>query len=54
MSQPSAGEYMRPVNPCKNCGHSRDFHEPNFESGRISSCCVSMDGKTCDCDGFKS
>ena len=54
MSQPSAGEYTRPVNSCKKCGHSRDFHEPDFESKRISPCRVPMGGKTCDCDGFES
>ena len=54
MSQPGAGEYVRPVNPCKGCGHSMSFHEPDFESGRISHCRAIVSEKKCDCTGFKS
>lgn len=54
MSQPSAGEYVRPVNSCKKCGHGLNLHGPNFESDKISSCNVPMGGSTCSCDGFES
>ena len=52
MSQPSAGEYVRPIDLCKKCNHSRNIHEPDFHLTKISACNHIENEKRCTCTGF--
>lgn len=54
MSQPSAGEYVRPIDLCKKCNHSRNLHEPDLQLNRISVCKHYENDIRCSCIGFES
>ncbi len=57
MSQPAAGEYVRPVgdtNPqyCKNCKHAVFEHHVDFTSNKIMACFHVEKEIRCNCEGY--
>jgi len=52
MSQPSAGEYMRPIDLCKNCKHSRNVHASFASHPTHCTMIIDTHNTPCNCKEF--